>query len=254
MDNERQAIPEKSPRLTYYKAVLAAAIISLAMLVMAGWGSRIGLWHFRTGFDILRYGGYFGLIAAVGALTGIVTASRQKRPLGAIISIAALVIGLTAFAVPYSWKRAAARLPRIHDISTDINNPLRFVAAIPLRKDAANPVEYGGAEIAAKQLQAYPDLKTVILELPLDQAYALALDTARKMGWQITASVPGEGRIEATDTTRWFGFKDDIVIRLASAGTRSLVDVRSLSRVGISDAGTNAARIRGYILKLQGKK
>ena len=194
------------------------------------------------------------MIAAIAALAGLARASKQKSMLGAVISIAALIIGLTAFAVPYSWKRAAGRLPRIHDISTDINNPPRFVAAIPLRKDAPNPVEYGGAEIAAKQRQAYPDIKTVVLELPYDQAFALALDTARRMGWQITASVPGEGRIEATDSTRWFGFKDDIVIRLTAADHRTLIDVRSLSRVGISDAGTNAARIRGYLLKLQGKR
>ena len=72
------------------------------------------------------------------------------------------------------------------------------------------------------------------------------------MGWQIVASAPQEGRIEATDTTLWFGFKDDIVIRVAPAGNRSLVDIRSVSRVGISDVGTNARRIRNFAGKLAG--
>lgn len=251
--SKQQDRPEKHP-LLYHKIVLTAAILSLLMLAVAGWGSRFGLWHFRTGFNILRYGGYFGLIVAVGALAGIFLAVRQKLPPGILISLTALVVSMTAFAVPYSWKRAAGKLPRIHDISTDINNPPKFVAAIPLRKDAPNPLEYGGAELAAKQTQAYPDVKTVIVELPLDQAFALALDTARRSGWQIIASVPADGRIEATDTTRWFGFKDDIVIRITPVDHRSLVDVRSLSRAGISDAGTNATRIRGYLLKLQGKR
>jgi hypothetical protein len=68
----------------------------------------------------------------------------------------AVAIGVTAFAIPYSWKHTADRLPKIHDISTDTANPPRFVAIVPLRKDAPNPAEYSGAEIAAKQAQGYP--------------------------------------------------------------------------------------------------
>ena len=67
------------------------------------------------------------------------------------------------------------------------------------------------------------------------------------MGWEIVASDPAAGRIEATDTTFWFGFKDDVVVRVAAAPDGSRVDVRSLSRVGLSDVGTNAARIRKYL-------
>jgi len=121
-----------------------------------------------------------------------------------------------------------------------------------LRADAANPATYGGAEVAALQRQAYPDIKTVILELPMAQSFEAALGAARALGWQIVATVPTEGRIEATDTTFWFGFKDDIVIRVAPAGNRSLVDIRSVSRVGISDVGTNARRVRALMKRLTG--
>ena len=56
-----------------------------------------------------------------------------------------------------------------------------------------------------------------------------------------------QGRLEATDTTFWFGFKDDVVIRIQSTGGNTLVDVRSKSRVGESDLGANANRIEKYL-------
>ena len=84
----------------------------------------------------------------------------------------------------------------------------------------------------------------------MPQVFQSALDTAHEMGWHIVAQVPAEGRIEATDTTFWYGFKDDIVIRITPAGDRSLVDVRSVSRVGVSDVGTNAKRIRAFIARM----
>lgn len=148
---------------------------------------------------------------------------------------------------------SANQAPPIHDITTDIVNPPRFVAITPLRAGATNSAEYGGAEIAVKQRKAYPDLKTVIVNTSQERAFQLALDAAQTMGWDIIASVPGEGRIEATDSTFWFGFKDDIVIRVTPAGYRSMVDVRSVSRVGISDTGTNAKRIREYLKALAKK-
>jgi uncharacterized protein (DUF1499 family) len=83
-----------------------------------------------------------------------------------------------------------------------------------------------------------------------NQAFDRALATARAMGWEIIASDPTAGRIEATDTTLWFGFKDDVVVRVEAAPGGSRVDVRSLSRVGLSDVGTNAARIEKYLTAL----
>ena len=129
-------------------------------------------------------------------------------------------------------------------------NPPPFVAVLEQRKGASNPVEYGGPEIAAKQRAAYPDVRPVTLADPPARAYERALEAARGQGWEIVAAVPAEGRIEATDTTRWFGFKDDVVVRVKPEGTGSRVDVRSLSRVGRSDVGKNANRIRAYLRAL----
>jgi uncharacterized protein (DUF1499 family) len=141
----------------------------------------------------------------------------------------------------------ASKVPAIHDISTDVENPPAFSAVAPIRRGAPNPVEYGGPAIAEQQRKAYPDIGPVALDAPPDQAFQRALDAARDMGWEIVDANPAQGRIEATATTWWFGFKDDVVIRVSATEGGSKIDVRSLSRVGKSDVGTNAARIRAYL-------
>lgn len=228
-------------------AGLCLVFLAALTVAAAGFGSRTGLWHFRTGFEILKWGAYGGLTTTLVSLAGGVLSGKRRHWPGVFASLIALLIGLLLFAVPLSWRLTALRVPPIHDITTDTVNPPQFVAILPLRKDAPNPAEYGGTEIALKQRAAYPDLKTVILNAPPAQAFERALDAARRMGWRIVAAVPQEGRIEATDTTFWFGFTDDIVVRITPAGYRSLVDVRSVSRVGRSDVGTNAKRIRNYL-------
>jgi uncharacterized protein (DUF1499 family) len=126
------------------------------------------------------------------------------------------------------------------------------VAIAPLRADAPNPVTYEGEEIAQQQREGYPDIRPVLLELPADRAFQRALDAAEAQGWEIVDADPADGRIEATDRTFWFGFYDDVVIRLTPVDGRTVVDIRSKSRVGGSDVGANARRIRGYMVDLQG--
>jgi uncharacterized protein (DUF1499 family) len=112
--------------------------------------------------------------------------------------------------------------------------------------NASNPPEYAGPEVAAQQKKAYPDLAPIRLAVPPAQAFDKARAAAQALGWEIVASDPAEGRLEATDTTRWFAFKDDVVVRIRPDGDGSRVDVRSKSRVGRSDVGANAARIRAF--------
>jgi uncharacterized protein (DUF1499 family) len=147
-------------------------------------------------------------------------------------------------------KRTAQRVPAIHDITTDVEDPPRFVSVLPLRRTSQNSAEYGGAGIAEQQQRAYPDLRSVPLPVPAQKAFALALQAAQSLGWDLVAADEGEGRIEATDTTFWFGFKDDVVVRIRARGDQSVVDIRSLSRVGKSDVGANAKRIRDYVRTL----
>jgi uncharacterized protein (DUF1499 family) len=145
----------------------------------------------------------------------------------------------------------AKRVPPIHDITTDTDRPPEFVAVLPRRADAPNGVEYEGAEIARQQREAYPDIGPLRLPLAPGEAFARALAAARASGWEIVGADSAAGRIEATATTAWFGFKDDVVVRIAPEEGGSRVDVRSVSRVGKSDVGANAERIRKYLARLR---
>lgn len=224
------------------------SLVAAALLLLAGPGTRMEWWDFRTGFQLMRWAAYTGLAAA--ALAAALAAVPQTRRAGLPALLFALVLGLVVAYVPWHGLRQARSVPPIHDITTDTAQPPQFVAVLPLRADAPNSAEYEGAEIAEQQLAAYPDISTHRMSVPQDVAFARALDAAQGMGWEIVAADPAEGRIEATDTTFWFGFKDDVVIRVAADGGDSIVDVRSVSRVGGSDVGANAKRIRNYLRQL----
>lgn len=226
------------------------AVLTALAVALAGLGSRWGWWHFRTGFLILQWGGYIGLAAAAVSLIGTGAAWSGNPRRGLLPAVAGLAIALVIVGILWQWKQTAQRVPPIHDITTDTENPPAFVALLPLRADAANPAAYGGPEIASQQHKGYPNLRPLLLPAPPTLAFERALKAARDMGWQIIDSNPSEGRIEATDTTFWFGFKDDIVVRIRQVEGGSRSDVRSVSRVGRSDVGTNAKRIEKYLRKV----
>jgi uncharacterized protein (DUF1499 family) len=228
-------------------AGLALALCAGVSAAFSGLGTRWGWWHFMTGFMILRWSAVAGLLAAIVSLTGGILSGRGIRRAGVFISLTGLLIGVVIAAIPWSWMRTAQQVPRIHDITTDMDNPPRFVSIIALRKDAPNPHEYGGPEIALQQRTAYPDIKPLVLPIPVTAAFKLALKTARDMGWKIVDASANDGRIEAMDRTFWFGFTDDVVIRIVPLPESSKIDVRSVSRVGLSDVGTNAKRIRKFL-------
>jgi uncharacterized protein (DUF1499 family) len=230
---------------------LVVAMVCALVASLAGLGSRWGWWHFRVSFQILTGAAYGGLTASVVSLAGVVMALRSDWRLGLLPGCVGLVLGLAVVGVPLQLKQAAQRVPPIHDITTDTQNPPAFKAVLPLRKDATNPADYGGRYIAAQQQAAYPDLRPLVLNVSPEVAFDKALASARKMGWEIVEANPAEGRIEATDTTFWFGFKDDIVVRVERVPQGSRIAVRSVSRVGKSDIGTNAKRIRTYLEKIK---
>jgi uncharacterized protein (DUF1499 family) len=234
-----------------FAAILAVllALTSAVMLVLAGPLYRREIVGLTTAFGVMRWAAYAAIAAVLLAVVAAILAARWHTGKG--MAVVALVIALGAIALPASWLRRASRVPRIHDISTDTDRPPQFVAVVPLRAGARNPIEYGGPEIAAQQREGYPDIQPLVLPLTVTQAFDRAMTAVRSLGWALVASDPASGRIEATDTTFWFGFKDDVVIRVAAAPNGSRVDVRSVSRVGVSDVGTNAARIRKFLAALK---
>jgi uncharacterized protein (DUF1499 family) len=138
----------------------------------------------------------------------------------------------------------ARSVPPIHNISTDVDDPPEFDAVVALRGANSNPLAYDRDKLAAPQQEAYPDVVPLELaDAPAD-VFDRALEALKGLGLEVVNADHEAGRIEAVATTFWFGFKDDVVVRirpLPSGGSR--VDVRSVSRVGQSDLGANAARI-----------
>jgi uncharacterized protein (DUF1499 family) len=233
---------------------LALALAALLLLPIAGCGVRLRLWPVRAGLALFALGILGAVVAAATAAVFLALPRLRSGAAGSLLL--ALALGLVAAYVPGRSLATARRVPMIHDISTDLAEPPAFVAILPLRASAPNPASYGGPEVAAEQRRAYPDIVPLDLVLPPAAAYQRALAAARAMDWQIVAADPATGRIEATATSFWFGFKDDVVVRVkaAPAGGGSRVDVRSVSRVGRSDVGANAARIRAYFTRLGAAK
>lgn len=231
--------------------VTVIALIGALLLLVAGPGTRFGVWDYGTGFLLMRVALFVGLGAAVLAVVLLVIPKTRRG--GAGLLALALVVGLATAWVPWNGYRTVMSLPFIHDITTDIEDPPQFVDVVPLRADAPNPPEYPGEEVAKKQRDAYPDIETLAFEQPADATFEDALAVAESMGWEIVAAAPEAGRIEATATTFWFGFKDDVVIRVESADTGSRLDIRSKSRVGQSDVGKNAERIRAFTRMLESR-
>lgn len=235
---------------------LTIAILSISAAISSGFGHRLGAWHFTTGFLILRWAAFGALAAIALSSWGAFRARPQRKRRGFWHALLGLTLSLAVVSIPIYWLLMARSVPPIHDITTDTENPPAFSALLPVRAEAPNPSHYGGSSIAAQQQKAYPDIKP--LRLPLNPKTTLdeALTIARSLGWNIIAvesreTEKGGIRLEATDTTLWFGFSDDVVVRITPLDNGSRVDVRSVSRVGRSDVGTNARRIRAFLAALK---
>lgn len=233
-----------------FPLIPALGFLSLLRLYLAGLGYSNGSLELGAAFGLLRYCAIAG-IAGTGLAVFYIL---WRRPMGAALALifVSALSGLAAFYLPYRQMLIAQQVPPIHDITTDTANPPAFVDVLPLRAQAPNPPDYAGEEVATLQRGAYPDLRTVELAASPAEVFAAALRVVEASGWELAGSDEASGRIEAVASTRWFGFKDDVVLRIqpGRAGM-SLVDMRSKSRVGRSDIGANAARIRRFLAALQ---
>ena len=235
-------------KLRLFTLGFAAAVFLL--MVLAGPGTKWGWWSWQVGLAMLSSATYAGMAIAVVALVLIVLLAVPRWRTRPWMPIVALCLALATVAPPMIMRGKAKEVPPIHDITTDPADPPAFEALRDARAKAPNGIAYAGAEVWRQQQQAYPDIKPAVLPQPPREAMQRALDAARSLGWEVAASDASAGRLEATATTRWFGFKDDVVVRIRPEGAGSRVDVRSMSRVGKSDLGANAARVREFLSKL----
>lgn len=233
-------------------ALVACALAGLGLVLLAAAGPlyRVGLLSLPGAFTMLRWAAYVGIAALIAALPPALIGYARGDRFRVLVAAIALLGGAAAFGIPFQWQQSAQSLPPIHDLSTDLENPPMFEAVVPLRAEAPNSLERPPM-LSQQQRAGYPDLAPITLQLPVDQVFDRALAEAQDAGWRIVGADKNTGRIEATDTTRWFGFEDDVVVRLTAWGSGTRVDVRSVSRIGRSDVGTNARRIRRYLSQLQ---
>ena len=252
----------KWPVLCAWLAIIAL-IAAGALMAASGPVFRMEWIALGDAFSWLRMGAQLAAVAAILGIVTIIVAGLCRR-WGAVLSGAvAAVVAVTMIAMPVQMRQRAQTVPPIHDITTDTNNPPAFAALVRAREAAPNAVDYPGIDTARQQKAAYPMLQPVVLAVPMAQLQTATLGLVAARGWQLAEAganppeaAPKTGAatatiIEATATTRWFGFKDDVVIRLTNTSDGVRVDMRSASRLGKSDLGTNAERIQDFLEDLQ---
>ena len=229
--------------------VLVSLVSLSAFLLVALPGPlyKYGVVDLGTAFTGFKFGVFAG-IATLILLVLQILFKRKTVTLGS--TIMALLLSTIAIAIPLSMLNKGRSVPPIHDISTDLVNPPEFVAIAPLRADAPNPVEYAGVEVATQQRAAYPELQTLNYPQSKSELVEATKQVINNLGWQLVNIDADQGIVEATERTMWFGFKDDVIVRITDNGSKRLVDIRSKSRVGGSDLGKNAERIHGFIEEL----
>lgn len=167
-------------------------------------------------------------------------AGRSTATYGVLCILAGAVLALLYVNAPMF--QTLFTKPSINDITTDLADPPVFVTA---------QVPPYPAEFADKQREGYPEISSLTLDALPDAVFEKARDVAIDMGWRIRDAEPAERRMEAVATTPLLRFKDDVVIRLRPEGSGTRVDMRSRSRIGRHDLGTNAKRIREFLDRLQ---
>ncbi len=251
----------------------AAAIIAPLWFAAAGLGSRFGLWEWRFGLSTMTFDlGPKLLFTTVGLGAAALVISvlfriifgRSNAPSagGYVAAVAAIIIGGSGLWYANGVRTTAQTLPPIHDITTDTANPPQFSAAMVERREvdgASNSVDYESKidprserPLPEVQAEAYPQIQPIVTEAEPELAYRAALGVAREMGWTVSTTSEDALMFEGTATTFWFGFKDDVIVRvtaLEEGGAR--IDARSVSRVGVSDLGANAARLERFAERVQ---
>lgn len=230
-------------------AFILATVGSLIVAVSGPVHRFLGL-DIEAAIAIFRYGFYLTVGGVALGLATILPARPGDKRRGFVAAFLAIVIGAAGGWVPLHWFLNAQHRPAINDITTDTANPPPLVATAQLRRGAPNPPAYP-KESAALQRAAFPDIEPVVLAVPPAEAFKRADRAAMALDWDIVARVPADGRLEAIATSPWFGFRDDIVVRIRAQGTGSRIDIRSKSRIGESDLGGNAERVRAFIARLK---
>jgi hypothetical protein len=249
---------------------------------LAIWARRIALFSLAATFVavIIVRSGALDIVPALSTLAGALVLACIAILLafgaGIVIwrhgigggrhAVTALLIGAALIAYPTFLGVRGSRLPAIYDITTDPIDPPRFDAIARLRPRDANPITYAGLYAAEQQHSAYPDIEPDDTTATPQDAYAAAMKVITKRKWRVVdsrapqgplprvidarasqAASVRDGIIEAVARTPILGFRDDVVVRIRPTVDGARIDVRSASRYGRHDLGTNAKRVRSLI-------
>ncbi|HEX3809339.1 MAG TPA: DUF1499 domain-containing protein [Rhizomicrobium sp.] len=243
------------------KLAFATFLVALAIGIVSAAGTRLGVWDYHIGLMAMFPWCVFVALGAVAlALVWIVIAVIKGTGEGARWAMSALIGAIVLLYTPLTAISNASGMPHIHDITTDIDYPPQFDTLLPLRQGAETPPDYDGAirvrdngvlhSTSYLQRKYYGDIYPRGILLPPTKVFWRAFRAAKGMGWNIVSFDPNTGRIEATDTSFFFGITDDIVIRVKPSGQGARVDVRSKSRINQPDLGRDAQGIRDFFKRL----
>jgi uncharacterized protein (DUF1499 family) len=256
-----EALRKKSwaSRLTFLAAILCFGAVAAALV--AALGAARGAWDFRWGFKVLEYALYAGIAGILVAILAIFFA-RRVRPKLVMLNILAILVAGAFVGFLGNQIRIARSVPGIHDIATNVDDYPRFYR-LTVRNDNLERVpDMGRREWAALaprerwkaiHREYYGDIAPIRVPWSVEETMGRARRLAEARGWEIVTFDPASGILEAVDTSLFFRFKDNIVVRARpmSEGGGSMVDMRSISRVGVSDVGVNARRVREFLADLR---
>ncbi len=237
----------------FRKIALWLALFLPLYFAVAALGTKFGWWDWKLGFVKLAaiYGPKLLLLTTGIALIALLLSLFAKPRRGIITSLLCLAVPIAGIAYGKSVRGRAKSLPFIHEISTDTQNPPAFSEAIiKLRTNCSNRLNEYDANVIKAQKQGYPDIQTLKSNMPPKEMFDKTQSVIRSLGWDIVSEDKASGHIEARTKSFWFGFPDDVAVRILPSENGSKIDIRSLSCHGKSDIGANAARIRMLSRKL----
>ena len=248
----------------YILTILAILAVPFWFL-LASYGTKAGWWAPNHGMNAMsreqtKTIGYVAM--GFGVLTLLIAAiPKPRKIIGMILGVFAIAFPVVTQSQAAKYEAARMNTAGIYDVaSTRVNAPIFSDFIMNQRAESGqrgNPVDdYGTKETRRGELvadvasEAYPDIKTLTLNESKDQAFDRALRAVNSLGWDVATTDKAAGIIEATDSTPWYGYKDDVAIWIAANGDQSRLDIRSVSRVGGRDFGKNAKRIRAFMDKM----
>lgn len=237
--------------MVYSRILLYLSVAATVVFVVSGYGYQWNVWSLGMAFTLLTYSAYAAIGLAVINLISV-WFLRKSKAKAIVYVVFSLIITATVAGTAVYWQQRAQSVPPIHDITTDLNNPPEFSAMVRLRADAPNPPEYAGPETAEMQRESYPEIQPLTVSHDVQDVIDAAVMMISEREWKLVAVNRKEGRIEATETLPWFGFKDDVVLRFTQTDMGgTIVDMRSKSRIGRGDVGVNAQRIEDFLEELE---